>query len=128
MRTRPISFALALTALAGCPSVEKAQPDSGDTGHIDCTAEARASVQLTVLDPEGAPVADAAATYDVGGGAQTCEPMPDGVLVCGWEVSGPMHIQVEAEGFAPEELDIIVESDVCHVITAQVDITLAPAD
>lgn len=120
--------ALTTIALAGCPSEEKTDLDSGDSGQLDCTTEARASVQLIVVDGDGAPVADPSATYDAGTGPQPCEPMPDGVLVCGWEVAGPLQIRIEADGFAEETLDIVVESDVCHVITAQVEVALTPLD
>lgn len=95
---------------------------------VDCTTEARSSVQLTVVDAAGAPIAGAAATYTIEGESwpspQDCEAMGDGVLVCGWEVEDVFHIEVTAPGYLSESLTIEVYGDECHVITEQIEVTL----
>lgn len=96
---------------------------------VDCTAEARASVQLTVVDAQGAAVSEATAIYSGGGFAdEPCTGTSD-VLVCGWEVSGPVGITVRAPGFADETLTVTVPrtEDDCHVVTQQQTVTLVAA-
>ena len=124
MTMRPHLLALALVplALTGCPP--KDDGDTGGTSDIGCTAEARASVQVEVLDESGAVVPEASLTYDAGDGPVACEEMPDGVHVCGWEVAGTLHIVAEAEGFVAAETDVEVTSDVCHVTTEQIQMVL----
>jgi len=124
-----LSSVLALSfALTGCPPRDDLGPDTGhDTGGVDCDLMAVASVQVSLVDSEGAPFSsEASVTYDIGEGPVDCEGELDGVVVCGWEVAGPMHIVAEAEGFGTAEVDIVVESDICHVITGQVELEMLP--
>jgi hypothetical protein len=123
MRRAP-TLLLALATLAGCPPLRA--DDTG--GGVDCTTDARASIQLTVLDAAGAAVPDATATYSGGGFTdEPCEGVPGGVLVCGWEVAGPVDVHVSAPGKQDHDETIVVESDVCHVLTAQVEVVLEDA-
>ncbi|MCK6503934.1 hypothetical protein L6R53_11130 [Myxococcota bacterium] len=98
---------------------------------IDCTTEARASVQLTVVDAAGATIPDASATYTIESESwpapQDCEDLGGGTLVCGWEVEDTFHIEVEAPGYAARTLEVEVGGDECHVITEQVEVVLDPA-
>jgi len=124
--SRPLLHLSSLMALAvaltGCPDKDGGSDTGGD---INCDAMAVASVQVTLVDQDGAPItAESTVTYDAGSGEVACEPMPDGVVVCGWEVAGPMHIVAEAEGYGSAEADVVVESDVCHVITAHIEMEL----
>lgn len=119
---RPLVPVLAplLATLGGCPV--------GDPG-ADCTTEARASVQVTVVDEGGAAIPDAQVAYttaDGGGGA--CDAVPDGRWVCGWEVAGTLTIEVQADGYAPEEVAVEVPAGECHVESQDVTVTLGAVD
>ncbi len=106
---------LCVAGLVGC-----------DGDEVACTLEARSSVTVTVVDEVGTAIPDPTVTYAVDGGAeQACEAM-NGVFVCGYEVEGFFEITADAEGFAPETATVTVESDACHVIGQQVEITLRP--
>lgn len=110
---------IALIALvAGCPA---AIPDD-----IDCTAEARASVQITVVDTFGGKIPNAELTFRVDGGdAQPCEQLGGaGEFVCGWEQAGDITVTATAEGYFVQEAAVRVNADECHVITEQLTVTL----
>lgn len=107
-----------LLALSAC--------GGGDEGA--CTAEARVSVELTIVDDLNAPVAAAEVSYRVdGGSAQT--------LVCGSsggcnvanEVSGVLAISASKNGYLPASGTVTVERDACHVMTQKLTLTLKRA-
>lgn len=118
-RLASLSIVAVAATLTGCESL------------VDCTTDARASVQLTVVDSSGAAIAGASATYTIEDedwpAPQPCEDMGGGTLVCGWEVDDTFHIEVTAPGYASETLELDVFADECHVITEQVTVTLQPA-
>jgi hypothetical protein len=119
MASTRTALALVFLATLGCPS----EPDP-----VDCTTEARASIQLTVLDESGAPVTDASATYTAAGATADCESTGDGTFVCGYEVAGEIEVTITATGFATDTFTQVVESDECHVITETVERTLSPVE
>lgn len=82
---------------------------------IDCTAEARVSVTVEVVDIDGADVV-AEVFYDAGEGEQACEEWADGSYSCGYEVAGDLLIRAQAEGFEDATETVFVDSDACHVI------------
>jgi len=110
-------FILPALALAAC-----------DAPNVDCDTMAVASVTLTLSDGT-APVDDATVQYSVNGEApMDCESFgAANEWTCGWEVAGELEITVDAAGFAPYTETVTVESDVCHVITQALDLTLDPA-
>jgi hypothetical protein len=116
-----------LVALAGCPPVEGKDDTGGDSGGVDCTTEARASLQLSIVDQDGQAITGASGTYS--GGGFTDEPCEggfseDNLLVCGWEVDGEIAVTVEAAGYGTESGTWTVTSDECHVETVQDSVTL----
>jgi hypothetical protein len=114
--------ALALVLTLGCGD---GAPDAIGA----CTTEARASVQVEVFGPDGAPLEEAEGTYTVDGGdPQDCLAALPGELVCGFEVPGAFEVTVTAPGFAPQTAQAEVVQGECHVETAQLDVTLTPAD
>jgi len=89
---------------------------------VDCTEEARSSVQITLVDESDAPVIGATVTAVADGQDIDCEDWDaSGVYICGYEVSGVFVISFEAEGFESQELELEVSltEDECHVETVQ---------
>ena len=89
---------------------------------VDCTEEARSSVQITLVDESDAPVIGATVTAVADGQDIDCEDWDaSGVYICGYEVSGVFVISIEAEGFEPNEIELEVglTEDECHVETVQ---------
>ena len=97
---------------------------------LDCTAEARPSTQVTVVDADGQVLTDEAeVTYTVDGGEpRPCDALGGGSLACGWEVEGTFEITADALGYEPRTEAVIVESDECHVITEEVRLELQATD
>lgn len=128
---------LSTLVLAACPDKDDDSGDgqsTGDSGGVDCTTEARSSVSITLLDEAGQNHVEAtggagiSATYTVDGGeSQTCEAVFDAV-VCGWEQAGDFVIVVDAEGYVPEQREVTVEEDECHVISEVLQIQLVPLE
>jgi hypothetical protein len=104
--------ALGVIALLGLCACEEVTP-LPDT--IDCTAEARVSVSVEVLDAEGSGV-PAEVFYNAGDGEQACDVWGDGTYACGYEVAGEIYITVYAEGYLDAWDFVTIESDACHVI------------
>ncbi|MDI1475107.1 hypothetical protein [Polyangium sp. y55x31] len=97
---------------------------------IPCTLEARASVTVTVLDAEGAPVSDAVVRYSVRDEpARDCESFTDGEYVCGWETSGHFFITA-TRGAEAATAALFVWWGGCHVRSERVTLRLSemPAD
>lgn len=117
---RPLSLALGcLALLTACPQVEEP---------IDCDLMAVSSIQLSVLDELGEPVDGAQAEFSTNGADWTaCDDFGDG-WVCGYEVGGDIEVRASAPGYDEQQVSVFVDSDVCHVITEQVDLTLEALD
>jgi hypothetical protein len=109
--------------------------DSNGTGSpsgVECTTEARASVQVTVVDVMGVAVLDATVTFSVDGGVEEdaecvrtaaaggCEEW-----VAGFERAGAFVVRaVSADGATKDEESVTVTKDECHVTTQTVTLTL----
>lgn len=91
---------------------------------IDCTADARVSVTVGVVDESGADIA-AELFYDDGSGEQPCEEWGDDSYSCGFEVAGALLIRAQAEGFQDASETVFVDSDECHVIGESLLLELA---
>ena len=98
---------------------------------VGCNDYAAASVQITLVDESGAPVEGAEIDYesveaDLHG---PCDEIGAGEYVCGYEVSGALHISITAEGFEPAEveLEVGVTEDECHVETVVETVVLIAA-
>ena len=99
----------------------------GDDG-IACTAEARTSVLLTVVDQLNVPLPGVNVTYQVNGGAtqiQACE--TTGRCAIAFEVSGTFSIAASKAGYTPASGTVTVTRDACHVITESLTLTLRSA-
>jgi hypothetical protein len=109
-----------LLTLAGC---------GGTDDTIVCTAEARASVVVQVVDAAGAPLGWATVSYRVDSGpvlAAQCYVPPDGcsTFVAGMEVAGEFAIRAKKAGFQSAAASFTVQRDVCHVTTREAVMTL----
>ncbi|OGQ20731.1 MAG: hypothetical protein A2138_23080 [Deltaproteobacteria bacterium RBG_16_71_12] len=97
-----------------------------------CTEEARASVQVTLLDDLGNFPNGVSVTMQQQG--QDEEPCSDfgtgGQVVCGYEVEGEITVRASAPGYGPAEETVVVgrTDDGCHVVTEQVTLVLPAYD
>ncbi|MCC7072412.1 MAG: hypothetical protein IT383_13875 [Deltaproteobacteria bacterium] len=97
-----------------------------------CTDEARASVQVTLVDDLGSFPNGVSVTMQQQG--QDEEPCSDfgtaGTVVCGYEVEGEITVRAEAPGHGPDEETVLVERtpDGCHVVTEEVTLVLPAYD
>ncbi|MDZ7812843.1 MAG: hypothetical protein U5L74_06910 [Ideonella sp.] len=108
-----------LLALSACG-------DGDDDGA--CTAEARASIALTVVDDLGAPVAAADVSYRVdGGAAQTLVCGSSGTCNVAYEISGVFAVSASKSGYLSAAGTVTVNRDVCHVVTQSLTLTLKRA-
>ena len=109
--------ALALAALAGCP-----------TGEV-CTDIAVASVTVRLQDAAGVDLSDADVSFSTDGGG-TFTPCDDAIVgqwVCGWELAGAITVRAEAVGYVTAEETVTVEADSCHVLGEDLELTLEEA-
>jgi hypothetical protein len=118
--TRLMSFAVATLALAasvGCIPIGPA-----------CTLEARASLNVTVVDDNGVPVDDAVVTAALEGGeTKTCESTGESAYLCDFfEVEGTFVVNA-ARGEASDSATVDVGADECHVIAEDVELVLPAA-
>ncbi|GEM_PF-6829992 len=122
--TRTALFAAATLLLCACP---KSGDDTGEG--LACSTEAIASVNVTLVDSAGVPIAGASATFT--GGSFVDEPCDStdghGLFACGWEVAGEITIKATAGGYLPAEQTFTVAADECHVIPQSATMTLAVA-
>jgi hypothetical protein len=124
---------LSLFVLGGCPPYASDDTGSYDSG-VECDLMAYASVQLIVPMVDGLDSDVLLASYSASGAVPVnCESSDSDVsedlqseFICGWEVQGPIALHVEAQGFVPHDETIVIEADECHVITAEVTVTLVP--
>ncbi len=92
---------------------------------VACTTEARASVQVSVIDEEGTLITDADVTWTGDDGIPTsCENMGGGDYVCGYEAQGELTIDATKEMYEPGQEVVTVTADECHVITEVVRIMI----
>ena len=106
----------ALTTLTGCDEINTV-----------CTDHLAWSVELTLEDGDGGLIEDAQVSITDGTITEECYGY-EGVYSCGAELAGDLTVIASAPGFSPDELDITVEADECHVITEQATLTLWPMD
>jgi hypothetical protein len=130
MRHRhPPSRALVRLIAAGALSLLMTACGGGSTADgLACTAEARPSVLLTVVDPQNAPLAGVTASFQVNGGSaqsQACD--ANGLCALAFELAGEFSISASKAGYLPASGTLRVSRDDCHVITARLTLTLRPA-
>lgn len=92
-----------------------------------CTTEARASIQVSIID--GDVPGDAAVTYrnvDTDGTGVPCERVALGDYVCGWEEEGTFEVVATAESGDVASETVTVEGDECHVTTEQITLLVNP--
>ena len=145
---RALSFVLAFAATPGCiivlpggggdePTEPMPYPD--DTGGPACTTEAVASLNVRVVDFEGAPVPEAevywsAQGMDMGGEAE-CLDEACTVFTAGWDVSGPVEIFASMErptedpacfwyASASAVVEVPMDASGCHVETQSLTLEL----
>lgn len=124
-RSFAVLSALAL-ALAACDTKDSA--DSGEP--LACTQIAVTSVNLTVLDAAGAPLAAAPAGFFArfsidGGAAQPCDSWSTAdAFACGIEQEGRFLVEIGVDEVVHDEAEVVVEADECHVIGEAVELQL----
>lgn len=98
-----------------------------------CTEEARASVQVTLLDDLGNFPNGVSVTMEPAG--QEEQPCSDfgttnGEVVCGYEQEGEITVRATAPGYGPAEETVLVgrTDDGCHVVTERVTLVLPAYD
>lgn len=123
-RIAGLSLIAASALIGGCGSAGE---------ELTCTAEARSSVTLSVVDRFNVPLAGVDVTYQVDGGpvrspvaGPPCEPAVQCALA--YEVSGVFFITASKPGYAPASATATVGRDACHVITQLLTLTLQPAN
>ncbi|OJT25784.1 hypothetical protein BO221_07995 [Archangium sp. Cb G35] len=98
-----------------------------------CTLEARASVQVNVVDPRGNPVRDARVTFSLNGSAEQLALCNGGeqtqgncdTWVTGYEQPGNYVVTAtSADGQRTARQSVTVGEDECHVQTQTVTLTL----
>lgn len=118
-----VSVALAVAATALLPGCEFGTA---------CTEEARASVQVTLVDDLGNfPNGVSVAMQQAGQGEEPCSDFgTDGAVVCGYEIEGEITVRATAPGYGPAEETVVVgrTDDGCHVVTEQVTLVLPAYD
>ena len=121
-------FALLCLALVACPDETKSSDDSGYA--VTCTTEVRTSVVLELLGDAGQNLVSELGSDGVSGtlttedGAeQPCEAIVDS-LMCGWEAAGHLVVVATVDGYVPEQLEVDVAADKCHVITEQLSVQM----
>lgn len=141
------SFALTpgcVIVFGGGDKPDEPYPYYEDTAYgYACTDEARASVMVSVVDFEGAPVPDALVQWTGADresfGTAECLDSSCSSRVAGWEVEGDITVTVQLERpsedpacswttFAEQSVYVPRTEDGCHVMTQEMFITLpAPA-
>ena len=105
----------------------------GNPDQTFCTLEARASVQVTVVDARGNPQRDARVTFTLGGGPEQqalCNGSEQAqgncdTWVTGYEEAGEYVITAtSADGQRTARQSVSVAEDECHVHTQTVTLTL----
>ncbi len=90
-----------------------------------CTLEARAGLNLTVVDPSGLPVASAVAQASEGEYREVLQRTGPGVLFGVFERKGTYDVKVTAPGYKDwETRDVEVRADECHVIPVRLTVEM----
>ena len=101
--------------------------------YVDCSLEARSSVQVTVVDSRGRPQRDARVTFTLEGGPEQqalCNggrstPGDCDAWVTAYEQPGSYVVTAtSADGTRSTRQDVTVQKDTCHVLTETVTLTL----
>jgi len=104
--------------------------DNNEQDQIPCTMEAKAGLNVTVIDGatniplvEGVVVTVADGTYQ-----ETLQLFPglEYIFTGAWERPGHYTITATKEGYQTNSSQVLVTSDVCHVIPKQLQIILNP--
>jgi hypothetical protein len=101
-----------------------------DPNPTSCTADARSSLVLTVVDAEtGAELDTATVTYLVDGaeGSEAPVKLDGGRFALGLEDEGTFEVTASAEGYQSAMGEYEVTSDECHVITREETLSLSPS-
>lgn len=123
----------------GSDTVERSYAITSDICHVDgksdtieletldCTGEAVVSASVAVNDGS-APIPGASVRWRAvsppDGAWTACDAGPQR-FACAYEVSGELELEASAPGFVTATTTVTIEQDVCHVLTEDVDITLA---
>ena len=91
-----------------------------------CTLEARAGINLTVVDQAGQPVTNAVAQAREGDYVEILQRTGPGILFGVFERKGDYDVSVTAPGFKEWREDVEVEADECHVIPVRLTVRLEP--
>ena len=123
---KPITLHRALWLILLISSALLSACGSGKTGDdVVCTAEARSSISLTVLDTLGLPIRTYDVAYQIDKGAtQNISCNSSGACAIEYEKSGVFSMTVSKPGFNSTSLDVTVTRDACHVNTQNVTLTL----
>jgi len=96
-------------------------------GCVTCTDDARASVQLTVVDAETGEDVDAMVTFVLDGeGPNDPEEGWPGTYVLASEQEGTFEVTIAADGYQTVMREYEVTGDQCHVETVMDTIELVP--
>lgn len=118
----PAITILSLATLAGLGGCEEA------IKLIPCTDDIKTSVLLSLEGDDGGEVEGAAVSVTDGVITEDCQELGDGLYGCGEELAGELTISMAADGFEPEELDVSIEEDECHVIPQEITHALMGVD
>ena len=97
---------------------------------VNCTADARTSLILTVVDADtGDPVttAEVAFTIDGDGPFQPQWQEAGAKFPLGMEAAGTFEVTVTAEGYMTLVEQFEIDEDECHVITEEATVELVPS-
>ena len=109
---------LSLVTLAGLSACEE----------TICTDDLKTSVLLSLESDQGGAIEGAAISVTDGAITEDCPALEAGLYGCGQELAGELTISMAAYGFEPEELDVSVEEDECHVISQEIAHALMAVD
>ena len=117
----------ALLSVAAALFLSACGGGSGSDG-VACTTEIRASVVVTVVDANAAPIPSAVVSYQVNGGPAQSRVCPaTGACPVGEEQAGRFTLSIGKAGFVSVNAEVQVNRDVCHVLTEQVRVVLRTA-
>lgn len=117
-------FLLAVLLIPGLPFGDCLMDEQ-----ILCTLEFVYGVNVTVTDSAtGEPIEGATLTLTDGDYSEAMEDLSAGSYAGAGERAGTYDLTIEAEGFDSALIEnIVVESDICHVVPVALDIALTAA-
>ena len=89
-----------------------------------CTLEFRYGISVTVLDDAGAPVSNATVTITEDDYIEELDSLGNGVYFGAGERPGEYLVTIEAPAYQQFEQEVIVQPDICHVITESMTVSL----